>query len=396
MATEQTARRVFTGLIILSIILLALVVRPLAKAFFLAAVLAGTFYGLYSRLSRKLRGRHSLAAGVIVSGVILALLLPLGGLTAFVVTEVSDGVKFVSDTVQREGVEGLIGKLPGPVRSAVDGLLERVPLEQAELDETLQQQVSSQGGTAARAVTGVVAATGSIAFQTVMMLIALFFLLTDGAKLVGWLESVSPLRRGQTGEILREFRGVSVAVLVSSVATAGVQAAAALVGFLIARVPASLFFAGVAFFMALIPAVGAAIVVLVAAALMFFSGHPWAALFLVIWGTVVVGLVDNVVKPLLAKRGMHQHGAIVFFALLGGLAAFGTVGLLLGPLIVAFFLALVRIYERDYGRPTPRPGDPSTPGGQGSGEESPIIRPSTLPAESSERAPLSPTPPERH
>lgn len=127
MATEQTARRVFTGLIILSIILLALVVRPFAKAFFLAAVLAGTFYGLYSRLSRKLRGHNNLAAGVIVSGVILALLLPLGGLTAFIVTEVSDGVKFVSDTVQREGVEGLIGKIPSPVRGPVERLLERIP-----------------------------------------------------------------------------------------------------------------------------------------------------------------------------------------------------------------------------------------------------------------------------
>ncbi|GHG70276.1 AI-2E family transporter [Comamonas sp. JC664] len=397
MATEQTARRVFTGLIILSIILLALVVRPFAKAFFLAAVLAGTFYGIYSSLSRKLRGRSSLAAGLIVSGVVLALLVPLGGLTAFVVTEVSDGVKFVSDTVQREGVEGLIGKMPGPVRGPVESLLERIPLEQAQLDETLQQQVSSQGGTAARAVTGVVAATGSIAFQTVMMLIALFFLLTEGARLVSWVESVSPLRRGQTGEILREFRSVSVAVLVSSVATAGVQAAAALIGFLIARVPASLFFAGVAFFLALIPAVGAAIVVLVAAALMFFSGHPWAALFLAIWGTVVVGLVDNIVKPLLAKRGMHQHGAIVFFALLGGLAAFGTVGLLLGPLIVAFFLALVRIYERDYGRPTPRPGDPATPGGGvPSGSESLIIRPSVRSAETREHVPLTPTPPDSH
>ncbi len=396
MATEQTARRVFTGLILLSIVLLALLVRPFAKAFFLAAVLAGTFHGLYSRLSRKLRGRKSLAAGFIVSGVILALLLPLGGLTAFVVTEVSDGVKFVSETVQREGVEGLIHKLPSPVRGPVERLLERIPLEQAQLDATLQQQVSTQGGTAARAVTGVVAATGSIAFQTVMMLIALFFLLTEGARLVTWVESVSPLRRGQTEEILREFRGVSIAVLVSSVATAGVQAAAALIGFLIARVPAALFFAGVAFFMALIPAVGAAIVVLVAAALMFFSGHPWAALFLAIWGTVVVGLVDNIVKPLLAKRGMHQHGAIVFFALLGGLAAFGTVGLLLGPLIVAFFLALLRIYERDYGRPTPRPGDPATPGGGPGGDKGVPTRPSVLSAETREHVPLSPTPPERH
>jgi predicted PurR-regulated permease PerM len=392
MASEVTARRVFTGLILLSIVLLAFVIRPFAEAFFLAAVLAATFYGLHKRLTRRLRGRSQISAGILCTATVLALLLPLGGLTAFVVNEVSQGVQFVSQTVQREGVTGLVEKLPAPVRGTAKSLMDRLPVEQQNLDQTIQEQVTNQGGTAAKAVTGAVAATGSIVIQTIMMLIALFFFFTDGARLVGWIESVSPLRRGQTREIMREFRSVSGAVLLSSVATAGVQAVAALVGFLIARVPAPLFFAGVAFFLALIPAVGAAIVVLAAAALMFFSGHPWAALFLAIWGTVVVGLVDNVVKPLLAKRGMHQHGAIVFFALLGGLAAFGTVGLLLGPLIVAFFLALVRIWERDYGRANPRSGDPATPGPGSSGTDDahglPVVRSETT----GEHVVLSPTP----
>ena len=80
------------------------------------------------------------------------------------------------------------------------------------------------------------------------------------------------------------------------------------------------------------------------------------AIFLAVWGVLVVGLVDNLIKPLLVKRGLHMHGAIVFFALLGGLAAFGTVGLLLGPLIVTLFLALVRIHQRDYGDNLSPPG----------------------------------------
>ncbi|WP_223643220.1 AI-2E family transporter [Corallococcus sp. EGB] len=363
MASDQVARRVFVGLILLSIVLLCLVIRPFAEAFFLAAVLAGTFHGLYTRLRKRLRGHGNVSAGLIVGGILLALLLPLGGLTAFVVAEVSDGARFVTQTAQQEGMEGLVNKLPSGVRGPVSKLIERLPLEQEELDQKLQEQVTTQGGTAAKAVTGAVAATGTLILQTAMMLIALFFFLTDGARLVQWFESVSPLRRGQTRELLREFKSTSVSVLVSTVATAGVQAAAALIGFLIVGVPAPLFFTGLTFFFALIPAIGAAVVVVFAAGLMFLSGHPWAALFLVIWGVVVVGLVDNIVKPLLARKGMNQHGAIVFFALLGGLAAFGAVGLLLGPLIVAFFLSVVRIYERDYGRPNARLGDPATPGG---------------------------------
>jgi predicted PurR-regulated permease PerM len=361
MVSEQVARRVFTGLIILSIVLLALVVQPFAKGFFLAAVLAGALYGSHKRLTRWFRGRSNASAGLICFLVVVALLIPLTGFTAFLITEAVDGAKFISETLRKEGVDGLVERLPGPAQRLANNLMDRFAVEEFQLDDKFQEQVSSQGGTAAKAVTGVVTATGSFAFQTAMMLIALFFLLVDGKRLVEWLESVSPLKRGQTTEILREFRHVVIAVLVSSVATAGVQSVVALIGYLIARVPVPFFFAAVTFFVALIPAVGAAVVCLAAALLLLITGHPWAALFLAIWGVVVVGLVDNVVKPLLVKRGLHMHGAIVFFSLLGGLAAFGTVGLLIGPLIVSFFLALVRIHERDYGRPTPQPTSPATP-----------------------------------
>jgi predicted PurR-regulated permease PerM len=363
--SEKSARRVFTALIVLSIVLLALLVRPFAEAFFLAAVLAGALYGVHQRFTRNLRGRHNMSAGLLCFLVIVALLLPLSGLTAFIVTEVADGVKYVNTTLRSEGLTGLVDKLPGPAQSLAQKVMDRFALREQQLDkaleERLQQQVSSSGGTAAKAVTGAVVATGSIALQTAMMLIAFFFFLVDGKRLVQWLESISPLKHGQTTEILREFRNVTVSVLVSTLATAGVQAAAALVGYLIAGVPVPLFFAAITFLLALIPAIGAAVVCLSAALLMLINGEPKWAIFLAVWGVLVVGVVDNIVKPLLVKRGMQLHGGIVFFALLGGLAAFGTVGLLLGPLIVAFFLALVRIYERDYGRPTPLAEAPPTP-----------------------------------
>jgi predicted PurR-regulated permease PerM len=359
--TEKGARRVFTGLIVLSIVLLALLIRPFAEAFFLAAVLAGAFHRLHKRMTRNLRGRDNLAAGLLCFMVIVALLLPLTGLTAFVVGEVTEGVQFVSRTLRSEGLEGLIQRLPGPAQNLAEKVMERIPVREQQLEKQLQEQMSSSGGTAAKAVTGAVATTGSLALQTAMMLIALFFFLVDGAKLVRWLESISPLKEGQTTEILSEFRNVSIAVLVSTLATAGVQATAALVGYLIAGVPVPLFFAGITFLLALIPAIGAAVVCLAAALILLIEGKPGWALFLAVWGVLVVGVVDNIVKPLLVKRGMQLHGGIVFFALLGGLAAFGTVGLLLGPLVVAFFLALVRIYERDYGRPKPQLPAPTTP-----------------------------------
>jgi predicted PurR-regulated permease PerM len=176
-----------------------------------------------------------------------------------------------------------------------------------------------------------------------MMLIAFFFLAADGERFVAWLERVSPLRPGQTTELLREFRKTSVALIGSSLATAGLQALVALIGYLIARAPHPLFVAMLTFCCAFIPAIGAASVCVVLAIILFAQGYTYTGIFLALWGVGVVGLVDNIVKPLLVRRGMELHGGVVFFALIGGFAAFGPVGVLVGPLAVAFFLALLRI-----------------------------------------------------
>jgi len=121
-----------------------------------------------------------------------------------------------------------------------------------------------------------------------------------------------------------------------------VQAAAALVGYLIARVPNAIFLTLVTFFMSFVPSLGAGSVALVAAVILFVQGRIGWGIFMVGWALLVVGLIDNVVRPLLIKGGVEMHGAVVFFALLGGLAAFGAVGLVAGPLVVAFFVAISR------------------------------------------------------
>ena len=293
--------------------------------------------------------QEGLAAGLLVSASILVILVPLAALSRVAAREATGGVKYILETVQSEGVTGLVGRLPPSLQKVVTAALDRLPREPGEnIESTVGRQVNVQGVWAAATATTFVAATGSLVFQLAMMLIALYFLLVEGGDLVEWLDRVSPMGRGQTSELLTEFRKVSYAVLVSTVITSAVQAIAALAGYLIARVPNPMFFTGVTFFVAFIPAVGAASVCLVAALLLLVTGHPYMALFLAIWGVTAVGLVDNIVKPMLVNAGMEMPGAVVFFAFIGGLGAFGTVGLLLGPLVVALFLALLRIYDRDF------------------------------------------------
>jgi predicted PurR-regulated permease PerM len=356
MSQEKTRRRFFVVLLALSLVLLAILIRPLQNPFLLAAVLAGVFWPLQVRLSRLFKDRRALAAGVMVFGTLVVLVGPVAGLSAFVIDEGIAGAAFVSDTLRSDGVEGLVLELPeraqGWARSGLSTLKQHAG---SDVRKTLESRLNEQATKVAAAVGGALAATWSFVFDATMMLIALYFLLIQGDELVNWLDRTLPLKPGQTRELLQEFKKTSYAVVVSTLVTAAVQAMAALIGYLIARVPHPLFFAAITFFGAFIPAIGAASFTLLAALILFVTGHPYMAIFLAVWAVVVVGLADNVVKPLLLRGGMDMPGAVVFFALIGGLGAFGPIGLILGPLTVAFFVALLRMYERDEGARSVQP-----------------------------------------
>jgi predicted PurR-regulated permease PerM len=338
------ARRFLFIMLIASMLLVGYVAWPLATALLLAGVLAVVLRPVQRRLTGWLRGRRSIAAGILVLAVLFLLIGPLLGLAAFLVKEAADGARFIVETVRSEGVTGLLDRLPAPIDAYARQLLERL----GDLGTFVQKHVTEQGARAAGAVAAALVATGSLVFNLAMMLIALFFLLVSGRELAAWLDSVSPLRPGQTRELVAEFKKVSYAVIVATVATAAVQALVASVGYVIAKVPHPVFFGTVTFFIAMIPAIGAAGVCLFAALILLATGHPYMAIFLAVWGVVVVGLIDNVVKPFLIQGELEMGGAVVFFALIGGIAAFGMVGLLIGPLAVASFLTLLRMYRRDF------------------------------------------------
>ncbi len=346
--SEGGARRALLVMLLGAFALVVLVLRPLASAIFLAGVLAMVLWPLHARLSRLLRGHGSIAAGIVVFLFVAAVVGPLVWLSALVVGETIAAVRFIADTLRSDGMHGLVATLPPSLADTVTRGLARLELDSAEISSAIQERLSASGGSAAIALGAALSATGSLLFQGTMMVLAMFLFLTNKDGLLAWVDQISPLRRGQTRELAAEFVRVCKSVIVSSVATALVQALVALVGYLIVRIPHPMFFFALTFVVAFIPAAGAASVCLVAAALLFATGHPWAALFMAIWGVVVVGLVDNVVKPLLMKDDVRMHGAVVLFTLLGGLAAFGAMGLLIGPLAVALFLAMLRMYKRDY------------------------------------------------
>lgn len=365
MATDIHARRFIVILLLAAAALTALLLTPFWAALFLAAVLAAALAPWMEWLSRKLRGRRALAATLLTIGVLLVVVFPIATFGAMLANQVLTGIQWLRDALQSEGIAGLIARLPAPVEHLARRALAAIPEPQRQL----QEFAGARSGQAAAAVGGLLAATGGALFQAAMMLIGLFFFLVDGRRLLGWLDAQVPLRPGQFRELIGDFRRTTVSVLVATAATAGIQTVTAFVGYLVARAPNPVFLSFMTFAFALIPAIGATAMVVLVGIILAATGHLLAGIFLAVWGIVFVSIIDNVARPYLLKGGMALNGGVVFFALLGGVAVFGAIGLVAGPLIVTFLLATVKMYRREFGGPGEGGAGPEARAGVATGVE---------------------------
>ena len=334
-------------LVVVSVALLLAVAYPLWKPLLIGAVLAATLLPSHDRLSALLKGRPHLAAALMLIGIVLLILLPLAWLVSVAVRESLAGIAFLRQTLETHGPEVLLEHLPDWLAELVRSGLESFS---ASADELLAL-AKARGPATAAALGTALGATAQVLVQAVLLMIAFYFLLIDGRRVVRWLAGVTP-SPDEALAIATHLARAARSVLSSLFLTALVQSGVATAGYLIARVPHPVFFGLLTFLAAFIPSIGTTIVALPVALLMLALGRPWAALFLALWGLLVVGLIDNVVKPLLIQGGVQLDAAVLFFALLGGLAFFGAVGLIVGPLAVALFVAVVT-------RPAPEDRDPA-------------------------------------
>jgi predicted PurR-regulated permease PerM len=327
----RTALALGTGALVVAVAL------PLWQPLLVGAVVAAALSPWHDAATRRLRGRRHLAGGLFLVALVVVVLLPLAWVVSVAVREAIQAVGFVRNTLQTQGPEALLAYLPDGVAEFIRSALARVSTSAEEIATALAQR----GLATAAVVGGALSATAQAVVQAVFFAIAFYFFLVEGKRLVAWLASISPDPE-ETNDLAGDLARASRSVLASLFLTALLQGAVATVGYVIGHVPNPIFFGLLTFVAAFIPSVGTTIVALPLAGLVFAMGHPWSALFLACWALLVVGLIDNVVKPLLIKSGMqHLDGAVLFFALIGGLALFGAVGLLVGPLAVASFVAVV-------------------------------------------------------
>lgn len=333
----------FGVLLVLSILLLFTVFSTIWKPVFLGAVLAGALRNSHEHLAARLKQKRGLSSTLFTVAAIVLIVVPLVMIIVVAVNETVSAIGFVQHTLDTGGSRELVSKLPLSLQHwadvAIDFLKERA--------SSLSADLAAGGAYAVGIVRNAVSKTSDIVFDAFLMLIALKYLLSDGHRLISWIQDASPLRGRHTAELLTEFHRTSKMALGTMTATAAAQGFVAAIGYTIAGIPQPIFFGVLTFFFSFIPAIGTALVAVPLAGLLFLTGRTVSGIFVLLYAFLVVGMVDNLLKPLLLKGGMRLHGAIVFFALIGGVWAFGPVGLIAGPLAVTFFVSMVRL-GRDF------------------------------------------------
>lgn len=185
--------------------------------------------------------------------------------------------------------------------------------------------------------------------QTILYLflgmIAFYYFLKDGRKFLASIVALSPLPDAEDAKILSRLEIAINSIIRGTLVIALIQGVLTGIGLTIFGVPSATLWGSMAAVGALVPGVGTAVVFLPAVLFLFFTGNTFAAIGLLVWGVLAVGLIDNFLGPVLVGRGVRIHPLLILFGVIGGLGFFGPVGFLLGPLVLSLLYALLDVYR---------------------------------------------------
>jgi predicted PurR-regulated permease PerM len=324
-----------------------LLIEPFVQPIILAILIGMLTIPLHERVLAKLNGRHNIASLLSVVLLTLVLLIPTIVVLAAILKQGITYSLMVKDWATAENVQDLFQQ---PWMLELKAWLDRVLPADALNPERIRSQALAVASGAGKQFAGVsTAMLGSVTTFVVdfgLVLFVLFFVLRDHNKLFEFIRHALPLSRSQEDALLKEVVDVSKSALLGSFLTAITQGFVGGFGFYLAGIPA-LFWGSMMAVSSLIPVVGTALVWVPAAIYLFIVGETGWGIFMVVWGVVVIGSVDNFLRPLF-MQGASMGTAVVFFSLLGGLHVFGLAGLIYGPIIFAIALVFFRLYENEF------------------------------------------------
>jgi predicted PurR-regulated permease PerM len=314
-------------------------IHPFLLVIFLSGLFSALARPLYLRLDQWFGGRHHLASLTTLILMIIVILLPLTLLIGIVVAQAVDVSQSVTPWVEELSEPGVFATK-----------IQHLPF----YDELLpyRELLISKAGEAVSLVSkflvsglsSLTLGTANVIFMALVMLYTMYFLQMDGDKLVHKILYYLPLKSSDEHLMLDRFTSVTRATLRGTLLIGLLQGALAGIAFAIAGIENAVFWGTVMAVLSVIPSVGSALVWVPAVILLIFHGHPVTGILLGLFCGLVVGSLDNVLRPILIGKDTKMHELMIFFGTLGGIMMFGIAGILIGPLIASLFITVWEMY----------------------------------------------------
>lgn len=336
------------------------IVAPFLAPLGWAAVIGVLTFPLYRKLRAVVGGRELLAAGVMTPAVVITLVVPVIGLTFFIVQEATLAYQFL-ERVAADGGEAVLAKIRAhhlihPWITRIEAYTGPLSLE---IDTTFLPEVKEVAAKVLGYSKEAVKNAFLFILKIILMVIALFFIYLDGERVQRRVLAIIPLPEQHKAELTDTVRRVLTAVMFGVFLTCLVQGALGGIGLLVAGIPSPVLFGAMMAVCALIPMVGTALIWLPAATYLLLNGEVARGVGLMIWGFAVVSSIDNVIRPFFISGKAKLPVLVIAIGGLGGLASFGLLGAVIGPLVLALFLALFDMYQKEMtgsgGSAGPRP-----------------------------------------
>src|SRR6478736_6723462 len=325
---------------IVAVAALVALAAPVSSGLFLGTLLAFTLLGTYDRLSHRWP-RPTLLAVALASASGLAMLGGLFGLAYFIVVR---GATLAQQLAAGFQPKGTFLKLTQWIESLASSL----PFGPLNLTESVQAYAEEAATRLAQYIGVVAGATMGGALTLFFTVMTAFFVLRHWPEILSRAERMLPLHPKHTRVVLWEFQKVGKEVFMGTMLTGLAQGVLAGIGYGIAGVAEAILLATLTTICSVVPAVGTLLVWVPLGIALIVTGHAGAGVFVLLWGSlVVVGLSDYVIRPMLVGGHGHVPTLLTFISLFGGVEVFGLLGLIIGPVIAAVALALLRTYDRE-------------------------------------------------
>jgi predicted PurR-regulated permease PerM len=341
----RTQRIALVVVVILSFLAAAWVASSLWAGLLIGLLTAFTIEPWYQRLVRRFPRRPGLIAGALVSVVALVCAGVLAGLSAILTREMLDAVAAVQERVRGFSFED--GVSPGVTRR-----LTALGLTPAQIGGRIAGLVDQATAAASHLAGAAVGSTLAILGGALIAFVTAYYTLKDSRPIERRLAEILPLHPATTRELLDEFRKVGRGTLIGSVLAALIQGAFAAAGYAIGGVSRAALLGVITAVASFIPVLGTMLVWIPVGIALLIEGRIAAGIFELIWGVLVTTtLVDYVIRPAVVGRGSRSHPLVFLIGMIGGLEVFGGVGVFAGPIVMAFFVSVLRIYRRELVKP---------------------------------------------